>query len=196
MMYKRVQTGIISVPLCVFILVLGLVTPVPVHPEEEVKKPVEVQTGQKPEVLKATGQVVPNIADGNKGDAGVDLVVSKVEITRGSFDGGRKIQITPYVRNMWSGSTSSRIKILLDGLALAEWIEGGIGPGEEKKGGPLYVRDATGSTVLNFSVEVDDGNKIPENNEHNNRCENLTFGASQTREVLECPIAGPHEPSR
>ncbi|HMK49439.1 MAG TPA: hypothetical protein VK435_05255, partial [Thermodesulfovibrionales bacterium] len=79
MMYKRVQTGIISVPLCVFILVLGLVTPVPVHPEEEVKKPVEVQTGQKPEVLKATGQVVPNIADGNKGDAGVDLVVSKVE---------------------------------------------------------------------------------------------------------------------
>ena len=166
------------------------------YPDENVKKPAEVPTVQKPETVAGPGTIVPDSASSNKNGAGIDLVVSKVEITRGIFEGERKIQITPYVKNMWKGSTSARIKILLDGLALAEWIEGGIGPGEEKSGGALYVRDAAGSAALNFSVEVDDGNEVPENNEHNNRCENLTFGASQTRETLDCPIAGPHGPSQ
>jgi hypothetical protein len=195
-MFNSMQIKITSISLSAVVLLLGNGFMEWCYPEEDAKKPVEVQTGQKPETVAVPGTIVPDSAGSNKVDAGIDLVVSKVEITRGIFEGEHKIQITPYVKNMWKGSTSARIKILLDGLALAEWIEGGIGPGEEKNGGSLYVRDATGSTALNFSVEVDDGNEVPENNEHNNRCENLTFGASQTRETVDCPIVGPHGPSQ
>ena len=195
-MFNSTQIKMISISLSAVVLLLGNGFMERCYPEEDAKKPAEVQTGQKSETAAVPGIILPESAGSNKVDDGIDLVVSKVEITRGSFEGERKIQITPYVKNMWKGSTSARIKILLDGLALAEWIDGGIGPGEEKNGGSLYVRDATGSTVLNFSVEVDDGNEIPENNEHNNRCENLTFGASETREIVECPIVGPHGPSQ
>ena len=195
-MFNSMRTKMVSISLSAIVLLLGTGYIEWSYPEEDVKKPAEVQTGEKPEATAVPGTVVPDIAGSKKSDAGIDLVVSKVEITRGIFEGERKIQIIPYVKNMWKGSTSARIKILLDGLALAEWIEGGIGPGEEKSGGSLYVRDATGSTALNFSVEVDDGNEIPENNEHNNRCENLTFDASQTGETVDCPIVGPHGPSQ
>lgn len=193
-MFDSVKIRTISVYLSVLVMLFGTGLPGRGYSEEDLKKPVEVQADENKEKA-VPPTVVPDSAGSNKSDAGIDLVVSKVEITRGVFEGERKIRITPYIKNMWKGSTSARIKILLDGLALAEWIEGGIGPGEEKSGGPLYVRDATGSTALNFCVEVDDGNEIPENNEHNNRCENLTFGASQTCETVDCPIAGPHGPS-
>jgi hypothetical protein len=164
--------------------------------EESGKKPVEIQTLQKPSlpVVKDAGTVMPD-AD-KKADKVplVDLVISVVEIIRGEVDGEKKIIIVPTVKNMWHGHIAGRIKILIDGLALAGWIEDGIGPGEEKIGGPFYVKDVSGSTSVNFSVEVDDPNLIPETNEQNNRCENISFGSSQTHKIYNCPIIGPHEP--
>ena len=164
--------------------------------EESGKKPVEIQTLQKPSVpvVKDAGSVMPD-ADKKPDKVPVaDFIVSFVEIIRGEVDGEKKIIIVPTIKNMWHGHISGRIKILLDGLALAGWIEDGIGPGEEKIGGPFYVKDASGSTSLNFSVEVDDPNVIPETNEQNNRCENISFDSSQTHKIYNCPIDGPHEP--
>ncbi len=136
-------------------------------------------------------------SDGVAWGEGVDLVVSKVELTKGVFAGERKIQIIPYIKNMWRGRTSSRIKILFDGLGMAEWIEGGIGPNEEKRGGAIYRSyDPTRTFTLRFSVEVDNNNEIPENNDLNNRCENITFSFSETHKIHNCPIVGPHEPLR
>ena len=82
-------------------------------------------------ISSAQAKSSPAIGDGGSDgmyDPGVDLVVSKVVMTRGVFGGdpSRRIKIVPYVKNMWRGRTSKRIKILLDGLALAEWIETGI----------------------------------------------------------------------
>jgi hypothetical protein len=164
--------------------------------EESGKKPVEIQTEQKPSVpvVKGAGTVMPDTDKKADKVPVVDLVISVVEIIRGEVDGEKRIIIVPSVKNMWHGHIADRIKILLDGLALAGWIEDGIGPEEEKIGGPFYVKDASGSTSLNFSVEVDDPNLIPETNEQNNRCENIIFGPSQTQKVYSCPITGPHEP--
>ena len=72
-------------------------------------------------------------------DPGVDLVVSKVVITKGTFAGTAKIQIKPYIKNMWRGRTAQRIKISFHGLEAAIWMEGGIGPNEEKMGGAYYL---------------------------------------------------------
>jgi hypothetical protein len=141
----------------------------------------------------------PVIRDGGSWetvDPGIDLVVSKVEIRRGTFgtDPSTRIQIIPYVKNMWNGRTSERIKVLFDGLGYAVWIEGGIGANEEKSGGAIYLSDSSGSRSLRFSVEVDNNNLIPENNDHNNRCENVTLSSSETRKTHTCTIVGPHEP--
>jgi hypothetical protein len=141
----------------------------------------------------------PIIRDGGSWEAvdpKIDLVVSKVEIRRGTFgtDPSNRIQIIPYVKNMWSGRTSERIKVLFDGLGYAVWINDGIGANEEKAGGAIYLPDASGNRSLRFSVEVDNTNLIPENNDHNNRCENVTLSSSETRKTHTCPIVGPHEP--
>ncbi|MBN2346600.1 MAG: hypothetical protein JXO51_09455 [Candidatus Aminicenantes bacterium] len=126
---------------------------------------------------------------------GVDLVVSRVEITRGTFAGREKIQIVPTIRNMWHGGTAERIKILFDGLGLAEWVEGGIGGDETKRAGAVYVEcDAALSLPLNFSVVVDSDDAIVETNDLNNRCGPVRFAAGDTHVVHECPIRGPHEP--
>jgi hypothetical protein len=141
----------------------------------------------------------PVIRDGGSWetvDPGIDLVVSKVVMRRGTFgtDPSPRIQIIPYVKNMWTGRTSERIKILFDGLGYAVWIEGGIGANEEKSGGAIYLPDSSGSRSLRFSVEVDNNNLIPENNDHNNRCDNVTLSSSETSKTHTCPIVGPHEP--
>ena len=164
--------------------------------EETEKKPVEIQTLQKPSVpvVKDAGTVMTDADKKADKVPVVDLVISVVEIIRGEVDGEKKIIIVPAVKNMWHGHIADRIKILLDGLALAGWIEDGIGPDEEKIVGPFYVKDVSGSTSLNFSVEVDDPNIIPETNEQNNRCENISFDSSQTHKIYNCPIDGPHEP--
>jgi hypothetical protein len=163
---------------------------------EDSGKPVEIETLQKPAdpVVKDAGTVMPDTDKKPDKVPVVDLVISMVEIIRAEVEGEKKIVIVPIVKNMWHGQIADRIKILLDGLALAGWVEGGIGPGEEKIGGPFYVKDASGSASLNFSVEVDDPNLIPESNEQNNLCENITFGPSEIQKIYSCPIIGPHGP--
>lgn len=136
------------------------------------------------------------IGDGGSDGAvirGVDLVVSSVEVRRGVFAGARKIQIIPVVRNMWHGRTATRIKVSFPELSLAEWIEGGIGPDEEKRGGALYVDDPSGNLSLSFHAEVDEYNAITENNEANNVCGPLMLGSSIQQVIHACPIVGPHE---
>jgi hypothetical protein len=126
-------------------------------------------------------------------DLGVDLVVSKVKVTRGVFAGQHKIQIIPYIKNMCNGITRTRIKVWLPDIA-AEWIEGGIGPKEEKSAGALYLMDneAHNAPVGPFSVVVDNNNTIEENNESNNTCGGITLGAAQTTKTHSCPPVGPH----
>lgn len=164
--------------------------------EETGEKPVEIQTLQKPSVpvVKDAVTVMPEASKKTDKAPEVDLVISLVEIIRAEVDGEKKIIVVPAVKNMWHGHIAGRIKILIDGLALAGWIEDGTGPDEEKIVVPFYIKDVSGSTSLNFSVEVDDPNIIPETNEQNNRCENISFGSSQTHKIYDCPIEGPHEP--
>jgi hypothetical protein len=127
----------------------------------------------------------------------VDLVVSKVQITKGVFAGANKIQIIPYIKNMWTGRTASRIKVYFDGLETAIWLEGGLGPNEEKSAGAIYRGyDPARTFTLRFSVVVDNNNAIPETNDGNNRCDGVTFSSTETSKTFNCPIVGPHEPLR
>ena len=129
-------------------------------------------------------------------DPGVDLVVSKVVITKGTFAGTAKIQIKPYIKNMWRGRTAHRIKISFHALEAAIWLEGGIGPNEEKMGGAYYLPfDAAHIKPIKFSVEVDQDRAIPENNNGNNKCGPVIFDPMREHyKVHTCPISGPHEP--
>ena len=151
-------------------------------------------------IKEARYSTAPPIGDGGGDemvDLGVDLVVSRVEVTRGIFAGREKIQIIPFIRNMWHGRTTKRIKISFTGpaeVSIAEWIEGGIGPDETIRGGAVYLERGDTIRPLCFSVVVDISNEIIETNEDNNRCEVSCFGADDTHEVTECPITGPHEP--
>jgi hypothetical protein len=79
-------------------------------------------------------------------------------------------------------------------IDMSEWVEGGIGPNEEKRAGAIYLDDPTGTRALNFSVMVDNNNEIPENNDLNNRCDNVTLSASERSRAHNCPVIGPHEP--
>lgn len=126
----------------------------------------------------------------------VDLVVSKVQVTRGVFAGENKIQIIPYIKNMWTGRTSARIKVYFREFETAIWLEGGIGPGEEKSAGAIYRSYDPARPVRNFSVEVDNGNAIPETNDLNNRCEGLFYNIAEASRIHTCVIRGPHEPLR
>lgn len=128
-------------------------------------------------------------------DPGVDLVVSKVVMNRGTFGNNPEpqIQIIPYVKNMWEGKTKKRVKILFDGLGRAVWLHGGLDGHEEKGAGAIYLSDdGTGEFPLRFHVEVDNNNTIQENNEHNNRCENVQFAPDATTRTHRCRIRGPH----
>ncbi len=158
---------------------------------------IKAQQPASPAKAKTTKKSFPDGGSDGSYDPGIDLVVSSVEITKGVFAGEHKIQIIPTIKNMWNGRTRSRIKILLEGLSSAEWIEGGIGPNEEKRGGALYVSyDPRKHTILRFSAVVDNSNEIPENNDLNNRCENISFSTLETHKIHTCPIVGPHGPLR
>jgi hypothetical protein len=128
----------------------------------------------------------------------VDLVVSKVEITKGTFSGEAKIQIKPYIKNMWRGRTAQRIKIYFRALGAAIWLEGGIGANEEKMGGAYYLPfDAAHMAPIKFDVEVDNDRVIPETNETNNTCGPIIFDPMREHhKIHNCPIRGPHEPLR
>ena len=152
------------------------------------------QVQQKVEDDKAE-IMVPKPADGHimLSDLGIDLVVSKVKVTRGVFAGQHKIQIIPYIKNMCNGSTRTRIKVWLPDIA-AEWIEGGIGPKQEKSAGALYLMDNAeqNASVGPFSVVVDNNNTIEENNETNNTCSGITLASTETTKTHSCPLVGPH----
>ena len=191
--WKSIMAGVFSLVLMIVFSGIGFGA-------EGEQKPAGTKAEQatSPAKTKTPGKSFPDGgSDGVAWGEGVDLVVSKVEITKGVFAGERKIQIIPYIKNMWKGRTSSRIKIYFDGLDMAEWIEGGIGPNEEKRGGAIYRSyDPAKTFTLRFSVVVDNNNEIPENNDLNNRCENITFSSSETSKTHRCPIVGPHEPLR
>ncbi len=123
-------------------------------------------------------------------DLGVDLVVSKVVIQRGTFHDGKTIKVTPYIKNMCNGRYSGRIKILLSGLDTAEWIETGIGSKAEKSGGALYFHENESGGLDTFSVEVDNNNEIEENNDSNNTCPDIQFRASDMGKTHRCTIRG------
>ena len=130
----------------------------------------------------------------------VDLVVSKVVISIRTFPppGEAKIQINPYIKNMWRGRTAQRIKIYFPGLGAAIWLEGGIGANEEKMGGVYYLPlSAVHPKPITFDVEVDNDRVIPETNETNNTCGPIIFDPMREHsKTHNCPIRGPHEPLR
>jgi len=165
---------------------------------EKEKLPIAPLEKTLPSMQTSPGErVSPPITDGGGDEMynpGVDLVVSKVEMQRGIFMGAQKIRIIPTIKNMWKGRTTKRIKIMFYTLDMAEWVEGGIGSYGEIRAGAIYVDDPTGTRALNFSVMVDNNNAIPENNDMNNRCDNVTLSSSETNKVHNCPIVGPHEP--
>lgn len=193
--YKWILIGVLSTT---FILNMSSVTWSEQKLSPTIQKQKIVPSINKEQKIPSTQQ--PVITDGGSSetyDPGIDLVVSKVEITRGTFGSNPdpRIKIVPYIKNMWRGRTSKRIKIWFDGLSYAGWTTG-IGPNEEKMGGAYYFSDPTGTRSLSFSVEVDNNNDIPENNDHNNRCENITLSSTQSGKTHTCPIVGPHEPLR
>jgi hypothetical protein len=123
-------------------------------------------------------------------DLGVDLVVSKVVIRRGTFHDGKTIRVTPYVRNMCNGTTSRRIKILYDGLEKAVWIEGGIRSKTERAGPTIYLHENEDGGLNPFAAVVDNMNEVPENNDGNNTCSGITFRGTDTSRTHTCPIVG------
>jgi len=82
------------------------------------------------------------------------------------------------------------------GLDAAIWLEGGIGPNEEKLGGACYLPfDAAHMPPIKFKVEVENERTIPENNESNNTCGPVIFDPMRSHDRGHtCPISGPHEP--
>ncbi len=172
-----------------------------VHYRVKADAHVEVDEANEGNNIKeARYSASPPIGDGGGDEAvhlGVDLVVSRVMVTRGMFGGREKIQIVPTIRNMWHGSTSARIKILFTGtgVSIAEWIEDGIGGDETKVAGAVYIEcDEDLVLPLKFNVIVDNNNDIVETNEENNRCGPIDFAAFDTRVERACRITGPHEP--
>jgi len=123
-------------------------------------------------------------------DMGVDLVVSKVIIRRGTYSDGRTIRLVPYIRNMCNGTSSRRIKILYNGLEKAVWIEGGIRSKAEKAGPAIYLHENADGGLNTFAAVVDNMNEIRENNDGNNTCSGITFRGTDTIRTHTCPIVG------
>jgi hypothetical protein len=123
-------------------------------------------------------------------DLGIDLVVSRIEISRIDYQGTPHIMIKPYIKNMCNGFTGKRIKVWYDGLSYATWIEGGIGAKEEKAAPAKYYADNTDRnlTVGTFHIEVDNNNEIKENVDTNNRCGPVNLLATETSKTHRCPI--------
>lgn len=168
------------------------------YPLEKEKSPIapmqKAPSSIQPSPYQKSTPSFPDAGGEGTYDPGIDLVVTKVEMERGIFQGAQKIRIIPTIKNMWKGRTSARIKIMFYTLDMAEWVEGGIGPNQEIRAGAIYINDPTGRRSLSFSVMVDSDNAIPENNDMNNRCENVVIGASETSRIHNCPVVGPHEP--
>ena len=120
-------------------------------------------------------------------DTGVDLVVSRVRLTRGDWAQG-KVQIVSYVKNMCSGSTHEMIKVSYDDFAMAIWIHGGIAGKQEKSSGAIYRCSTANCTIGPLEVEVDEYNAIPEHNETNNTCENIRLGPDERAKTVACPV--------
>lgn len=120
-------------------------------------------------------------------DSGVDLVVSKVVLTRGDWAQG-KVQIVSYVKNMCSGSTYELIKVSYDDYAMAVWIHGGIGGKQEKSSGAIYHCSTADCAIGPLEVEVDEANTIPEHNETNNTCANIRLEPRERTKTVGCPI--------
>lgn len=126
-------------------------------------------------------------------DSGVDLVVSKVKLKRGVFGGSHKIQIIFYVKNMCNGRTAKRIKVWIPHV-MAIWIEGGIGPKEEKRSAAYYVDSSSTPGNFSFDVHIDNNNTIKENNEDNNVATGVQIRADQTEFIYRHRPVGPHCP--
>jgi hypothetical protein len=148
---------------------------------EEAKKPA------------STGAAVASTPASRSGvlareDTGVDLVVSKVVLTRGDWAQG-KVQIVSYVKNMCSGSTHELIKVSYDDYEMAVWIHGGIGGKQEKSSGAIYHCSTADCAIGPLEVEVDEANVIPEHNETNNTCVNIRLEPGERSKTIGCPIA-------
>ena len=64
-------------------------------------------------------------------DLGIDLVVTKVVMERGEYNGGRTVQVIPTSKTCATVIFCGNIKVSLPELDTAVWIRTGIGPQEE-----------------------------------------------------------------
>jgi hypothetical protein len=147
------------------------------------------EDAKKPESESAPveGSTSPTRGMGLLGDeTGLDLVVSKVRLTRGDYPQG-KVQVTSYVKNMCNGSTREIIKVYYRELGTALFVHG-IGPKEEKSAGSVYFCSSSDCALGPFEAIVDQGNAIGEHNETNNTCANIRLEATQRSKTVSCPI--------
>lgn len=147
----------------------------------------------KTRVASPTTTNTTNRAGTSLFDPGVDLVVSRVKLKRGIFAGSHKIQIIVYVKNMCNGRTGKRIKVWMPHV-MAIWIEGGIGPKQEKRSAAYYIESSSTPGNFSFDVHIDNNNTIKENNESNNTATGVRIRADQTEVTYRHTPIGPHCP--
>lgn len=145
---------------------------------------------------------------------GVDLCVSRIELIHASQVGkpGDRLIIRPSIQNMWTGETSSQIRIhvavweLWPGGRIKDYschIVGGLRKYEEKKAhwcGEIDFSDFTqDKTNYRIIVSVDLDNEVRENNEWNNSCNfGYVYSLRQLTDPYEYPcfMPGPHGPPK
>jgi hypothetical protein len=120
-------------------------------------------------------------------ETGLDLVVSKVRLTRGSYPHGT-VQIVSYVKNMCNGSTREIVKVGYPDYEMALFIHDGIGPQEEKSAGAIYRCTTSDCAIGPLEVVVDPDGAIDEHDDSNNTCANVHLRPGERSKTVACPI--------
>lgn len=123
-----------------------------------------------------------------KEDTGLDLVVSKVRMTRGHYPHGT-VQIVSYVKNMCNGSTREIVKVGYADYEMALFIHNGIGPKEEKSAGAIYRCTTSDCAIGPLEVVVDPDDTITEHNDSNNACENVRLAPGERSKTVRCSVS-------
>ena len=118
---------------------------------------------------------------------GIDLVVSRVRITRYPERG--TIGIHADIRNTRDGHTSDLIRVKFSGWPGNPhvWIHGGISAGQTKGAGLVTDDNAGRNRAMGpVTVEVNPVGEISETNSGNNSCAGAQLSARQDRSTKRC----------
>ena len=152
---------------------------------------------QQPTQIKPTRQLSPaaqardpkwngNSGTVSQGCTGLDLIVSKVSLTRYTDRG--KIGVHADVANKCSGRTDQLIRVVFNGFPGTPhiWVRG-IGPRGTGGVGTVIDDNASHNRAIGpLSVTVNPSGEIAERNSGNNTCSGAQMTATQNRGETRC----------